>query len=239
MRGRAAAGAVPADQYQVGGHSRPMPFPETLFEALLQDVFGHGPVGGPLAAGHGDQPAAADQHRVLAAEPLGVVAVVALRLDQRPQARPTGCGCRLGRGRPGQVARRFAQDEFQLLAGTAAARAPGRRRGVSVVPRITLPSQGTPNSTRPSAVLGTISAWSPGQEFPVHHQVHALAGRHHGLDRPADRLAVLLAELVDPDAGGIDDAARLQVVRRRRFPGPGSSAPPPCRLRGAAPVAAQ
>ena len=28
---------------------------------------------------------------------------------------------------------------------------------------MTLPSHGTANSTRPSAVLGTISAWSPGR----------------------------------------------------------------------------
>ena len=37
------------------------------------------------------------------------------------------------------------------------------RRGLSVVPRMSLPSQGTANSTRPSAVLGTIKAWSDGK----------------------------------------------------------------------------
>ena len=37
-------------------------------------------------------------------------------------------------------------------------------RGASVVPRIILPNQGTANSTRPSAVLGTSSAWSPGEK---------------------------------------------------------------------------
>ena len=38
-------------------------------------------------------------------------------------------------------------------------------RGVSVVPRMVLPSQGTANNTRPSAVLGTSKAWSPGQNL--------------------------------------------------------------------------
>ena len=36
--------------------------------------------------------------------------------------------------------------------------------------------------------------------FPVHHEVHALARRDHRLHRAADRLAVLLAELVHPHA---------------------------------------
>ena len=37
-------------------------------------------------------------------------------------------------------------------------------RGVSVVPRIVLPSQGTAKSTRPSLVFGTISACVPGRK---------------------------------------------------------------------------
>ena len=93
-RGIADAGAlrpghaVAADQQQVGGHSRLVALPAGAFEALLQHIFGHGAVGGPFAAGHRDQAAAADQHGVLAAQALGVVAVVVRRLDQRPQADP-------------------------------------------------------------------------------------------------------------------------------------------------------
>ena len=38
-------------------------------------------------------------------------------------------------------------------------------RGVSVVPRMVLPIQGTQKSTRPSAVLGTIRPWLPGRKL--------------------------------------------------------------------------
>jgi hypothetical protein len=63
-----------------------------------EHILGHGAVGGPLAAGHRDQAAAADQHGVLAAQALGVVAVVVLRLDQRPQADPDAAtSARVGR----------------------------------------------------------------------------------------------------------------------------------------------
>ena len=86
------------DQRQVSSHSGRRPRQQPGIEALLQHVLGHGAVGRPLAAGHGDQAAAAHQHGVLAAERLGRLAVVALRLDQRPQARPRGCGCPRVRG---------------------------------------------------------------------------------------------------------------------------------------------
>ena len=88
MRGAAPGTASPPTKRQVGGHSGRARSSKGLSEAFFQHVLGHRPVGGPLAAGHRDQAAAADQHRVFAAERLGVVAVFALRLDQRPQADP-------------------------------------------------------------------------------------------------------------------------------------------------------
>ena len=56
--------------------------------AALHHILGHRPVRGPFAARDRDQPAAADQYRVLPAQALGGGTVIVLRLDQRAQAHP-------------------------------------------------------------------------------------------------------------------------------------------------------
>ena len=49
------------------------------------------------------------------------------------------------------------------------------------------------------------------QEVPVHHQMHALARRHHGPGLAPIGLRIHAAQGVDPDPGGVDDAARAQL----------------------------
>lgn len=46
------------------------------------------------------------------------------------------------------------------------------------------------------------------QKFPINHDVHALAGRHHGRHGAACGLAVHLAQAIHPDTGGIDHRMR-------------------------------
>ena len=47
------------------------------------------------------------------------------------------------------------------------------------------------------------------QKATVNHQVHALTGREHRLDRGARRQRVQLAQLVHPYASGVDHTCRL------------------------------
>jgi hypothetical protein len=102
------------------------------------------------------------------------------------------------------------------MKSSSSAKASGSRarslRGVSVVPRMTLPSQGTANSTRPSAVLGTSSAWSEGRKSRSTTTCTPWLGATMGLT--GLQLGILLAEQIHPGAGGIDHATRRTVKRR-------------------------
>ena len=56
------------------------------------------------------------------------------------------------------------------------------------------------------------------QEFPVHHDVHSLAGGDYWLGFTAYCLTILQAQPVHPDPGGIDHAARMQLMTVACFP---------------------
>ncbi len=132
------------------------------------------------------------------------------RAHQRAQAHPDAAHVR-GRRRAGEVARRFAQDEgglflerarlaLQILAGAVGGAEddlaePGHGEEDAAVCRL----------RHHHRVVG-------GKELPVHHDVHALAGRDDGPRGPAEGFGVLAAQAVHPDPRGIDDAARPQGV---------------------------
>ena len=79
-------------------------------------------------------------------------------------------------------------------------------RGVSVVPRIVLPSHGTANSTRPSSVFGTSSACVPGRNERSTTRCTPWLGATMPGFFARTGIAVHVADVIDPDAGGIDDA---------------------------------
>ncbi len=88
---------------------------------------------------------------------------------------PVSCAATRGR-RPTQTlrmsprvtGRRSTLPASRRMKSSSASKGRGSRgrswRGVSVVPRIREPIHGTAKSTRPSAVLGTSRAWSPGMK---------------------------------------------------------------------------
>ena len=201
--------SVTPDKCQVGGHSSRGPLQQTLVEAQFEHIFGHGPVGRPLAAGHCHQPAGAGQHRVLAAQRLGVLAAFALWFHQGPQADPHAADI-VAPGSASEVASRFIQDELQLLGewpgftGQIAAR---RVRGSQ--DQFAQPG----NAEQDPAIcrFGNHQSMGARQELAVDHDVDPLAGRHHRLNRPPDGVAVLLPQPIDPDAGGVDHAMRPQL----------------------------
>ena len=211
---RFAQRLIGADQFQIDGDAGRTRVDQRLGGALRQHVFGHGAVGGPLAAGHRDQPTAADQHRVLAAQALGVVALVVWRLDQRAQADPDTLDIRAF-GRTTQITRRFGQNEInffverqRLARQVMAWRVGGAENHLA-----------QPGHGKQDTAIGSFGHHQGGittQKFTIHHHVHALTGCHHWFGGPPAigtiGGAVFLAQLIDPNPGGVDDAARLDAV---------------------------
>ena len=201
-----------AHQRQVHGDTRGALLHQLVVHTVRQHVFGHGAVGGPLAAGHGDQAAAADQHGVFAADGLGVGALFFGRLDQRAQAHPDAfhVGCLGGLA---QVTGRFGEDEVHLFLegrGLQVQACAGCVCGAQ--DDLAQPWHGKQHTA--IAGFGHQQGGVAAEEFFVHHDVHTLAGGDDGFGHGCRcaRSGVLLTQRVHPYACGVDHAARLDGV---------------------------
>ena len=171
---------------------------------LLQHILGHGAVGGPLATGDAHQARLADRHRVFAADAFGAGAIVMRRLDQRAQTDPDAAHIFAAR-RLLQILGRFIQDESHFrvkrlrLTRQVLARRVGGAQNHLAQPRHRKQNAAIGRLGHHQGVIGR-------EERFVNHQVHTLAGCD---DRPANApagLAVLAAQGIDPDTGGVDHA---------------------------------
>ena len=127
--------------------------------AWFTRVLGHVPIGGPLAAGRGEQAGGVDVDRVIARERGGELAVAAL--DQRTDADEHASTS----ARVGALCRYWpAVSRMNAISSSSALRLERRPSiGVSVVPTSVWPCHGMANITRPSRVWGTMIALSPGR----------------------------------------------------------------------------
>ena len=142
---------------------------------------------------------------MFAAQRLGVVTLVLRWLDQRPQAHPNALHITSLRGAC-QVAGRLLQDEINF-------RLKGQRLRGQIVTRRVGGAQNhlpQPRHGKQHAAIGGFGHHQgrlPRQKPLVHHHVHALARRHHGLCA-----AVLFAQGIDPHPCGVDHAPRCNLV---------------------------
>src|SRR5690606_40157345 len=103
-----------AHQLEVAGFRWRQALQQRAFHAFVQDVFRHGPIRSPLSTGYRHQSAGTDQHSVLAADLLGVVAFVLRRPNQWTQPHPYAPD--VGpRWWPRQEFGRLAKNEFDLF----------------------------------------------------------------------------------------------------------------------------
>ena len=113
-------------------------------------------------------------------------------------------------------------------------------RGVSVVPRMVLPSQGTANSTRPSSVLGTSSACVPGRKARSTTRCTPWLGATiAGLRAAPRRRGPCRAPSSTHTPVALTTQRRAHRQRRRRSRRRARSGRAPCRPRAATRVTAQ
>ena len=153
---------------------------------LVDAVFRHVAVGGPLAPADRDQAGILDADGVVARERRGVAALAGAhqRPDAREHAEHVGA-----RRLPVQVERRGLQDELDLLLQRHRLQRGLRNRRVGGAHhRVAVPRDGEHHA--PVAGVRHHDGVVAGQERSVEHQVDALAGRDHRLrrrGRPARR----------------------------------------------------
>ena len=178
-------------------------------DSPVHGVFGHEAVGGPLAAGDRHQPVVRYDDLVAARQLLGALALL-FGCCQRPLAREDGEYVAVGRGGV-HVESRRGEDEVDLLPERPGlllgfrADDVGRADDDLVVPR-----HGEQHA--PVGGLGNHDGVIAPEEFPVQHEVHALARRHHR----AVVGAVHVHYVVHEAPGGIHHAAGLHLAALAR-----------------------
>ena len=175
-------------------------------------VLAHPPVGGPLAAGDGDQARGGDEDRVVARQVGGGVAPGGSMeaMKKGPQSGENGEDVAAGR-LEGEVAAGVGEEEVDLLgqgarlAGRPRSRVGARTGGERRVgrPHDHPAVPGHREEHPPVVGMGDEDGARRGQEAALEHQVDPLAGSE---ERRA-RGVVQPTHLVGPDAGGVDHRA--------------------------------
>jgi hypothetical protein len=170
----------------------------------VDGVLAHAAVGGPLAAGQGDQPAVADADDVVARQALGVGALGGFH--QGAQAHVHAADVRAGGGGV-HVLRGGAQDEVDFLGQRAGFEAGLGDGGVGGADHdVVVPGHGEQHAAVVGA--GHHDGAVAGQEAAVHDDVHALTGGEHGLDVAAFHAA----DVVHEHAGGVHHGPGTDLV---------------------------